>query len=126
MYVNPYINPYAQSLLSQSQQTTPQMPLQRQEVVNVSGRPGAEAYQMAANSSALLLDSTASIVWVAQTDGAGYKTLTPYDITPHIEVKQEDVLKKLEDRISKLEERVNNNGTKSNTSDASKQRKSNE
>ncbi len=121
MYGNPYTNPYAQSLLTQPQVATTQMPLQHQEVVNVSGRPGAEAYQMAVNSSALLLDSTAPIVWLAQTDGAGYKTLTPYDIVPHKEVKQEDVLQKLEDRISKLEEKVN---AKPNTSDASKQRKS--
>ena len=42
-----------------------------------------------------------------QTDGAGYKTLTPYDITPHKEEKPVDQYKTLEERISKLEDLVN-------------------
>ena len=37
-------------------------PQLRQEVVRVSGRNGAEAYQMAPNSSILLLDETAPII----------------------------------------------------------------
>ena len=41
-------------------------------IVRVSGRPGAEAYQMAPNSEVLLLDETAPIVWLKTTDGAGY------------------------------------------------------
>jgi hypothetical protein len=36
--------------------------VQRQEVVRVNGRNGAEAYQMAPNSSALLLDESAPVV----------------------------------------------------------------
>ncbi len=40
------------------QQTYPQ----RQEVVRVNGRNGANAYQMAPNSSILLLDETAPII----------------------------------------------------------------
>lgn len=36
--------------------------LQRQEVVRVNGRNGANAYQMAPNSSILLLDETAPII----------------------------------------------------------------
>lgn len=42
--------------------------LQRQEVIRVNGRNGAEAYQMAPNSSILLLDETAPIVWLKTTD----------------------------------------------------------
>ena len=79
---------------------------QPQEVVKVNGKNGVDAYQLAPNSSALLLDTTASIVWLVQTDGAGYKTSTPYDITPH--VPEEEVhFKSLEERISKLEETIN-------------------
>lgn len=51
------------------------------EVIRVNGRAGAEAFQMGENSSVLLLDETANIIWFAQTDGAGYKTLTPFTIT---------------------------------------------
>ena len=97
-------------------------PLQQsQEVVKVSGRGGAEAYQLAPNSSSLLLDTTAPMVWLVQTDGAGYKTLIAYDIKPHEEEKPVDHYKTLEERIAKLEELVNG---KSNTSNA--RRKSDE
>ena len=92
-------SPYSNLLMGQQPK--------KEEVVKVSGRPGAEAYQLDANSSALLLDTTAAIVWLVQTDGAGYKTLTPYDISPHVEIKPEDQFKSLEERISKLEERLN-------------------
>lgn len=84
---------------------------QQQEVVKVNGKNGVDAFQLSPNSSALLLDTTASIVWLVQTDGAGYKTSTPYDITPHIP-EEEVQYKTLEERISKLEETIN---AKSNT-----------
>ena len=88
---------------------------QQQEVVKVNGKNGVDAFQLAPNSSALLLDTTASIVWLVQTDGAGYKTSTPYDITPHIP-EEEVQYKTLEERISKLEETINaKSNTKSNT-----------
>lgn len=79
---------------------------QPQEVVKVNGVNGVNAYQMAPNSSALLLDTTDSIVWLVQTDGAGYKTSTAYDITPHVS-EEEAQFKTLEERISKLEEAIN-------------------
>ena len=93
---------------------------QEEHTVKVNGRPGAEALILAPNSDKLVLDSSAPIVWLLQTDGAGYKTLTPYDISPHEEKKPEDVYKSLEERIAKLEDKLNG---KSNTSDV-KQRKS--
>lgn len=43
------------------------------EVIKVNGRGGANAFQMGPNSSILLLDETDNIVWLAQTDGAGYQ-----------------------------------------------------
>lgn len=81
-------------------------PLQKQEIVKVNGRGGAEAYSLAPDSSSLLLDATAPIVWLVQTDGAGYKSLTPYDIKPHEEEKPADHYKTLEERIAKLEDVV--------------------
>lgn len=68
------------------QQSMPQMA--KREVVKVNGRGGADAFQMQPNESGLLLDTTAPIVWLVQTDGAGYKTVTGYDITPHEEKPQ--------------------------------------
>lgn len=108
----PYDNQISQMLLQGIQQNNPMM---KQEVVKVNGRPGAEAFNLGPNASALLLDTSAPIVWLVQTDGAGYKSLTPYDITPHEEKPPEDKYKSLEERITKLEELINE---KSNTSNA--------
>lgn len=104
---NPYnnYNPYQQF------QAQPSYSGQRQELVKVNGKPGAEAYQMMPNSSALLLDESAPIVWLAQTDGAGYKTVTPYTITPYQPEPPIDT-KDLLQRIEKLEVIIND---KSNT-----------
>ena len=83
----------------------PQYPMQSR-IVRVSGKPGADAYQMAPNSEALLLDETAPIVWLKTTDGAGYPRLVAYDIVAHEEEKPADY-KSLEERIKKLEELLN-------------------
>jgi hypothetical protein len=94
------------------QQIVPQQA--ERHTVKVNGRAGAESYNLPPNSDELLLDMNAAIIWFVQTDGAGYKTVTPYDISLHKEVKQEDVIKSMEDRITKLEEAMRNG--KSNTS----------
>jgi hypothetical protein len=91
-------------------------------VTKVNGRAGAEAFALPANSDDFLLDINDPVIWFVQTDGAGYKTVTPYDISPHKEVKQEDVIKSMEDRITKLEEALRNG--KSNYAANPKQSKS--
>lgn len=115
----PGINQNQLSSLLLQQSLQPQTAAQT-KVVEVTGRAGAEAFQMAPESSILLLDNTAPIVWLAKTDGAGYKSLKPYDIKEHEEAKPVDHLKELEDRIAKLEEAVN--VKQSNTSNASKRK----
>lgn len=96
-----------------------QLYTQRQEVVRVNGRNGANAYQMAPNSSILLLDETAPIIWLKTTDGASYPTVTGYTITP-IETQATTTASVdysvLEERISKLEEAFN--ARKSDASDS--------
>lgn len=122
MYQNPNtLYPQLNQALGQLQSFAQPQPFQ-QRIVEVSGRDGANAFQMGPDSSALLLDNTAPIVWVVRTDGAGYKTLAPFDITPHEEKKQEDVIKSLEERITKLEERLSNG--KSNSQDAARRNNS--
>lgn len=83
-----------------------------QQIIKVNGINGAQAYQLLPNSSALLLDETAPRLFLAQTDGAGYKSISAYKLEPYVEEKQPD-LSELSDRITKLEEIVN---AKSNTS----------
>lgn len=80
--------------------------LPRQEITRVNGRNGAMSIQMAPNSSVLVLDETAPLVWLCQTDGAGYLTVTPFDIAPHQEAPQVSV-NDLSERLARLEEIVN-------------------
>ncbi len=80
--------------------------MRKQEVVKVKGENGARAFPMGPNESAILLDEDNPMIWLAQTDGAGYKTVTPYDITPHQFVPPIDITD-LDARLKKLEEKVN-------------------
>ena len=106
---NPMINPYLQSQRPYQQQP-------RQEVVKVNGENGARAFQMPPNSSALLLDESGVIVWLVTTDGAGYKSVAPFDISPHEAAPAPDY-SSLEQRISALERMVSN-GTSSDSANA--------
>lgn len=99
-YQYPYGN---NSYMNIGQQTMPQPQLQQQHIIKVNGENGARAYQMMANSSVLLLDENNPIVWLAQTDGAGYKTVTPYSITPYAPPEAPD-FNSLSDRLKRLEE----------------------
>ena len=96
----PQFIPQAQSFQSWGQS------LPKQEIVRVNGENGAKAYQLAPNSSALLLDESAPLVWLVQTDGAGYKTAVPYTIAPYQSHPSPD-LNDLEERIKRLEEMLN-------------------
>ena len=82
------------------------MRVPRQEIIRVNGRNGAMSIQMAPSSSVLVLDETAPLVWLCQTDGAGYLTVTPFDIAPHQEAPQVSV-NDLSARLARLEEIVN-------------------
>lgn len=102
----PYPNYYQQFTQPNQPFNAYQPPAQKQEVTRVNGRNGAEAYQLAPNSSILMLDETAPIVWLKQSDGAGYASLTPYSITPYQPEAPVDV-HSLEERVAKLEEALN-------------------
>lgn len=80
--------------------------LPRQEVVTVNGRQGAQLYQIGVNSSAFLLDVSGKILWLVTTDGAGYKTVQPYDITPHQDPPSPE-FEALATRMSRLEDMIN-------------------
>ena len=118
--MNGFQNPYNPFGFMQQQYQMPQQ--QQTQVVRVSGENGAKAYQMGANSSVLLLDESGSIVWLKTTDGAGFPTISAYDITPHKVAPVPDY-GSLESRIERLETIVNGNA--GNTSTTNK-RKSND
>ena len=112
-YQNPFFNPYG--FMQQSPVQQPAMPVT--QVVRVNGENGAKAYQMGANSSALLLDESGLMVWLVTSDGAGYKTVSAYDITPHQATPAPDY-GSLESRIQTVEKRLEEimNGNARNTS----------
>lgn len=105
---NPMINPYLQANLQQHNPYQQQQP--RQEVVKVNGENGARAFPIGANSSAILLDESGKLIWLVTTDGAGYKTVSPYDITPH-QVAPAPDYSTLEQRIERLEGMIMNGNT---------------
>lgn len=111
-YNNPYLNPYLNMYQQQQQLQIQQIP--KQEVVKVNGENGARAYPLGANSSALLLDESGTMVWLAVSDGAGYRTVSAYDITPHQAAPAPDY-SSLESRISRLEEMLTNGNTADTT-----------
>lgn len=104
MYDNPLYNPMLNPYLGVAQ---PYRQAPRQEVVKVNGENGARAFPLGANSSALLLDESGTLVWLVTSDGAGYKTVAPFDISPHESAPAPD-FGSLEARITKLEEMVKN------------------
>ena len=101
---NPFLSPYMANQYQQPYQV-PQMQSQTQ-VVRVNGENGARAYNLGPNSSALLLDESGTMIWLCTTDGAGYKSVSAYDITPHQAQPPIDY-DTIEQRIKRLEEFVN-------------------
>ena len=90
-------------------------PKQETHSIKVKGRAGAEKVELPPNSDDILIDMDDPIIWFVQSDGAGYVTATPYNISLHKEVTQEDTLKSIEDRLTKIEEELRNG--KSDTSE---------
>lgn len=82
-----------------------------QQIIKVNGEGGAKAYQMAPNSSALLLDETAPRIWLKQTDGAGYPSLSAYKIEPYAPEPEQDldsIIKRIENIERVINEKSNN------------------
>ena len=99
-------NPQQQDYLSRMNMNMNVNSFPRYEIIKVKGQNGAEAFQMAPNSQILLLDENDPLIWFVQTDGAGYKTVTPYSITPFQPSPPVD-LNSIEQRLSALEEKIN-------------------
>lgn len=88
----------------------------RLQIIRVNGEAGARSIMMAPNSDQFLADTTnSSRIWVAQTDGAGYLTITPLDVTVHQDAPPVN-LTDLEERIKHLEEQYEQFNTRSNKS----------
>ena len=76
------------------------------KIDRVNGKEGAEAYFLMPNSEVLLLDTTNPIIWLKQTDSAGYGTVTGFNVIPlkdDADVSQNDY-SALEQRIANIEQ----------------------
>jgi hypothetical protein len=76
--------------------------LPQQQIIQVNGKASVDTIQLAPNSSVLVMDTSAPIVWMCVSDGVGKVTATPYDITIHKEAPPIDMTT-IEERITRLE-----------------------
>ena len=89
------------------QQSAPTFPsATKQEIIKVNGKNGAEALQLAPNSSVFVADETkADRIWLCMTDGAGFKTVRAIHATFE-DVEEKTAIATIEERLKKLEEKV--------------------
>lgn len=94
---------------------TPYMPqsnniLPPQQILQANGKASIDMLRMSPNSSALIADQTAPIVWKCVSDSLGNVTAEPYDIIRHKseeEKTQENInalILNMNERLSKLEQ----------------------
>lgn len=95
----PYFQPYNPPMM----QNTPTLPAQ--QIIQVNGKASVDTIQLAPNSSILVMDTSAPIVWMCVSDGIGKVTATPYDITVHQDKPPVDV-DSIENRLSAVESAI--------------------
>lgn len=84
------------------------------KVPEVNGMNGANAYQIGANSSILLLDTNLPIVYLKQTDGGGYATIASFDLVAHKDPETK-VMEDISSRLDRLEMLINEQITNART-----------
>lgn len=97
MYNNPYNNFFQPQQQPQQANVLPQ-----QQIIQVNGKASVDTIQLAPNSSVLVMDTSAPMVWLCVSDGVGKVTATPYDITEHKETPPVDTAS-LEQRVTAVE-----------------------
>ena len=101
-------NPYQTQFFQNTQSILPQ-----QQIMQSNGKPTFDTFRMSPNSSILIADTSAPIVWRCTSDGLGNVTSEAFDITPHKDASVLDVasitaiLTEMNTRITKLEEMNN-------------------
>lgn len=102
MFNNPYFT-YPQQNFSYQQPQQNFLP--KQEVIQVNGKSSVDSIQLAPNSSVLVMDTSAPLVWLCVSDGVGKVTATPYTISEYKEqppINYEDI----EARLNRIEEKL--------------------
>ena len=76
-----------------------------QQVLQANGKASINALRMSPNSSVLIMDTTAPLVWLCTSDSLGNVTSIPYDITAHKDTPTPDV-NSFESRLVAVENSV--------------------
>ena len=76
-----------------------------QQILQANGKASIDTLKLAPNSSVLIADSTAPIIWKCVSDSLGNVTSLPFDVTPH---KDEEEIKRetMEQRITAIEQHL--------------------
>ena len=80
--------------------------LPAKQVLQANGRASINALRMSPNSSVLIMDTTAPLVWLCTSDSLGNVTPVAYDISPHKDTPTPDV-SNFEQRLSAVEAGLN-------------------
>ena len=108
-YNQPFFNNYQVHPNTSYQTTYPTNVLPPQQILQANGKTSVDAIRLSPNSSVLIADTTAPIVWKCVSDSLGNVTADPFDIIPHKdeqEKEREDMSAMLADmnqRLSDLE-----------------------
>lgn len=86
--------------------------LPAQQIIQVNGKASVDTIQLAPNSSVLVLDTSAPLVWMCVSDGVGRVTSVPYDISVHQEASavvtpMEQRMDAVEAALTRLEAQIN-------------------
>ena len=112
-------NPYQAQFSMYQQQPIQQNILPQQQIMQTNGKPTFDTFRMSPNSSILIADTSAPIVWKCTSDGLGNVSSEAFDITPHKDASVLDatsitaILTEMNTRITKLEEMNNEKSTTS-------------
>lgn len=97
MYQNPYsmgmqypynMQSYNNQNLNSLNNMSTQNNLVPQELIRVNGLQGAQTYQMAPNSTVALFDGNSDIMYIKQTDGAGFGNIRKFSFTEILDNQQ--------------------------------------
>ena len=92
------------------QQFTAQNVLPPQQILQAKGKESIDMIRMSPNSSVLIADETAPIVWKCISDSLGNVSAYPFDISPHKDEEQKvqenltEIVANMEERLKRLED----------------------
>lgn len=79
----------------------------------IHGENAAWQFPMGSNSEIYLPDADKDIIWWIRTDAQGSRTVTPFDVMPHVEPEPVN-MQEIMARLAAVEEKLNAKQNKSN------------